>query len=158
MNVVIMMYLMPFPCSPGFLLTLCAFLPVRQSKLFNQDIEAKHGRMVGRMIKHQEEWLKHAKCTYLNRLRMIPRLQNIWLSLLKYVKIRRTLVQLKQSKKIKLLSECNFPYFTLERKYQLDKSSFHLKTAHNFFCSLSLYIFVLLGVYHQMSWLLCVVS
>ena len=48
---------------------------------------------------------------------MIPGIQNIWLSLLKYVKIRRTLVQLKQSKKIKPLSECNFPYFNLESKY-----------------------------------------
>ena len=40
------------------------------------------------------------------------------LSLLKYVKIRWTLVQLKQFKKIKPLSECNFPHFTLESKYQ----------------------------------------
>ena len=71
---------------------------------------------------------------------MIPGIQNIWLSLLKYVKIRRTLVQLKQSKKIKPLSECNFPYFTLECKYQRDKSSFHLKTAHNFLQSFFIYL------------------
>ena len=40
-------------------------------------------------------------------------------------------VQLKQSKKIKPLSEFNFPHFTLESKYQIDKSSYH-KTGHNF--------------------------
>ena len=82
-----------------------------------------------RIIKHQEEF-KHE--TYLNKLRGGQK--KYLLSLLKYVKIRRTLVQLKQFKKIKPLSECNFPYFTLESKFQTKSPNPKKAMSHNFLC------------------------
>ena len=47
------------------------------------------------------------------------------------VKIRRTLVQLKQFKKIKHLQECNFPHFTSESKYQMKAHIWKYEMLHN---------------------------
>ena len=80
----------------------------------------------------------------------VEEFENIFPSI---VKFRRTLVQLKQFKKIKHLQECNFPHFTSKSKYQSKSSYLKIWIVTQYSCLYSFHFYLT-----QVQSLSCLVS